>query len=198
MIKTGIFGGAFNPPHIGHAAIAKEAAEYLKLRKLMIIPSFESPHKHTKLMPFDDRAEMCRLTFENISDSCETEICDIERRMGGVSYTINTIRELKRLYPDRELYLIIGSDMLFSFRDWFKYESILKECKVVAVPRSGDSMTDMMEFAAEIGRIRVMPANIPGVSSTEIRERIVKGEPLTGLVTEKTAEYIAANGLYKE
>lgn len=197
MIKTGIFGGAFNPPHVGHAAIAREAADYLKLRRLLVIPSFESPHKQTKLMPFEDRAEMCRRAFSDIGGKCEVEICDIERRMGGVSYTINTIRELKKIYPDSEFYLIIGSDMLFTFREWFRYESILKECRVCAVPRSGDSMTDMMEFATEMGRVRVIPADIPGVSSTEIRERIAQGQSLEGLVSESVAEYIAEKGLYK-
>ena len=200
MIKTGIFGGAFNPPHEGHIAIAKEAANNLNLRKLLIIPSFESPHKSTKLMPFDDRAEMCRRAFEGVTYhcGCTVEVSDIERRMGGVSYTINTIRELKRTRPGEEFYLIIGSDMLFSFRDWFKYESILKECKVVAVPREGDDMSEMMEFASEIGRIKIMPAVIPGVSSTEIRERLKNGEPVEGLVSDKVSEYISEKGLYKD
>ncbi len=197
IIKTGIFGGAFNPVHNGHVNVAREAVSQLKLRKLIIIPTFESPHKNTKLAPFDERAEMCRLAFSGISDKCEVSVSDIERQMGGVSYTINTLRELKRRYPDNQFFLLIGGDMLFSFREWFKYESILKECKVCAVARGGDNLTDMMEFANEIGRVKILPANIVDVSSTEIREKIAGSEDIGELVPEKVAGYISEHGLYR-
>lgn len=197
MIKTGIFGGAFNPVHNGHVNLAKEAIEQLKLRRLLIIPTFESPHKDTKLLPFDERAEMCRLAFEGISDKCGIEISDIEREMGGVSYTINTIRELARRFPGEQFYLLIGGDMLYSFKEWYKYESILKESKVCAVARGGDSFTDMLEFAAEMGRVKVLPTNVIDVSSTEIRQKIAEGADISELVPQKAAEYIAANDLYR-
>lgn len=197
IIKTGIFGGAFNPVHNGHVNVAREAVSQLKLRKLMIIPTFESPHKNTKLAPFDERAEMCRLAFSGISDKCEISVSDIERQMGGVSYTINTLRELKRRYPDNQFFLLIGGDMLFSFREWFKYESILKECKVCAVARGGDNLTDMMEFANEIGRVKILPSDIVDVSSTEIREKIAGSEDIGELVPEKVAGYISEHGLYR-
>lgn len=197
MIKTGIFGGAFNPVHNGHVNLAKEAIEQLKLRRLLIIPTFESPHKATKLLPFDERAEMCRLAFEGISEKCSVEISDIERQMGGVSYTINTIRELAKQCKDSQFYLLIGGDMLFSFKEWYKYESILKESKVCAVARGGDSFTDMLEFAAEMGRVKVLPTNVVDVSSTEIREKIVAGADISELVPRTVAEYIAANNLYR-
>ncbi len=169
----------------------------MKLRKLIIIPTFESPHKNTKLAPFDERAEMCRLAFSGISDKCEVSVSDIERQMGGVSYTINTLRELKRRYPDEQFFLLIGGDMLFSFREWFKYESILKECKVCAVARGGDNLTDMMEFANEIGRVKILPSDIVDVSSTKIREKIAGSEDIGGLVPEKVAGYISEHGLYR-
>lgn len=197
MIKTGIFGGAFNPVHNGHVNLAKEAIEQLKLRRLLIIPTFESPHKATKLLSFETRAEMCRLAFEGISDKCEVTVSDIERQMGGVSYTINTIRELSKRLPGEQLFLLIGGDMLFSFREWYKYESILKESKVCAVARGGDSFTDMLEFAAEMGRVKVLPTNIVDVSSTEIREKLAAGADISELVPQKVAEYIAENDLYR-
>ena len=197
MIKTGIFGGAFNPVHNGHVNLAKEAIEQLKLRRLLIIPTFESPHKATKLLRFETRAEMCRLAFESISDKCEVTVSDIERQMGGVSYTINTIRELSKRLPGEQLFLLIGGDMLFSFREWYKYENILKESKVCAVARGGDSFTDMLEFAAEMGRVKVLPTNIVDVSSTEIREKLAAGADISQLVPQKVAEYIAKNDLYR-
>ncbi len=197
MIKTGIFGGAFNPVHNGHVNLAKEAIEQLKLRKLLVIPTFESPHKATKLLSFDERTEMCRRAFENISDKCEVTVSDIERKMGGVSYTINTIRELAKQSRDEQFYLLIGGDMLFSFHEWYKYESILKESKVCAVARGGDNCTDMLEFAAEMGRVKVLPTNVVDVSSTEVRRKIAEGADISELVPQNVAEYIAENDLYR-
>ncbi len=197
MIKTGIFGGAFNPPHKGHINLAKEAIEQLKLRKLLIIPTFESPHKATKLAPFDERAEMCRRAFSGISDKCEVEICEIERELGGISYTINTLRALKKRYTDARFFLLIGGDMLFSFTEWYKYESILKECEVCAAARGGDSFSEMLEYATEVGHIKVLPTNVVDISSTEIREKIQKGEDTSEWITEDVRGYIEEKGLYR-
>lgn len=197
MIKTGIFGGAFNPPHKGHINLAKEAIEQLKLRKLLIIPTFESPHKATKLAPFDERAEMCRRAFLGISDKCEVEICEIEQELGGISYTINTLRALKKRYDDARFFLLIGGDMLFSFTEWYKYESILKECEVCAAARGGDNFSEMLEYATEVGRIKVLPTNVVDISSTEIREKIQKGEDASEWITEDVRGYIEEKGLYR-
>lgn len=200
--KTGIFGGAFDPVHNGHVHLAKEAISQLKLRRLLIIPTYESPHKNTKLLPFEQRAEMCRLAFSGIGEgythgNCIIEISDIEQKMGGISYTINTLRELKKLYPDERFYLIIGGDMLFSFTKWYKYESILKEATVCAAARGGDNFADMLEYANEVGRIKVMPTEAVDISSTEIRERLKNNESISGLVPESVEKYIAENGLFK-
>ena len=195
MIKTGIFGGAFNPVHNGHVRLAEEAVKQLKLKRLLIIPTFDSPHKQTVLAPFDDRAEMCRRAFSHIEGA---EICDIERRLGGKSFTINTVRALRDEQPDAQFYLLIGGDMLFSFDQWYKYESLLKETKVCAVARDNDSFVDMMEFANEMGRVRVLPTKAVEVSSTDIRERTAQGADISGLVPAAVAEYIAQNGLYSE
>lgn len=184
--------------HNGHVNLAREAVSQLKLRRLIIIPTFESPHKNTKLLPFDDRAEMCRMAFSDISEKCATEVSDIERRMGGVSYTINTLRELKREYPKEQFFLLIGGDMLFSFQKWFKYESILNECKVCALARGGDSFAEMMEFANEMGRVKVLPSNVVDISSTEIREKVGNFEDISGLVPKKVAEYISEHKFFTE
>lgn len=195
MTKTGIFGGAFNPVHNGHVRLAEEAAKQLKLKKLLIIPTFVSPHKNTTLAPFEDRMEMCRRAFSHIEGA---EICDIEKRLGGTSYTINTVRALKSERPDEQFFLLIGGDMLFSFGEWYKYESLLKETKVCAVARDNDSLVDMMEFANEMGRVRVLPTKAVEVSSTEIREKAARGGDISQLVPKAAAEYIAEKGLYTE
>ncbi|MDE6732566.1 MAG: nicotinate (nicotinamide) nucleotide adenylyltransferase [Oscillospiraceae bacterium] len=200
QIKTGIFGGAFNPPHNGHINLAREAIEQLNLRRLLIIPTFESPHKATKLAPFEQREEMCRRAFLPLDGSgkcdCRIEISDIEREMGGVSYTINTIRELAKRFPGERFYLLIGGDMLFSFKEWYKYESVLKESTVCAIAREEDSFTDMVEFANQIGRVKVIPTSVVDVSSTRIREAISSGGDITELVPQSVAEYIAENNVF--
>ena len=197
MIKTGIFGGAFNPPHNGHVNLAKEAIEYLKLRKLLIIPTYESPHKSTGLAPFEDRVEMCRRAFSGISDKCEVEVSEIERELGGVSYTINTVRALRSRYTDARFYLLIGGDMLYSFTEWYKYESLLKETEVCAAARGGDSFTDMLEYATEVGRIKVMPSAVVDISSTAVRGSIAKNEDVSELISGDVRRYIDEKGLYR-
>lgn len=201
-VKTGIFGGAFNPPHNGHVNLALEAVKQLNLRRLIIIPTFESPHKTTKLAPFEQRMEMCARAFPEVLEygkgmKCEIEICDIERHMGGVSYTINTVRELKNQKPGCRFFLLIGGDMLYSFNKWFKYESLLKECQVCAAARGGDNYADMLEFANEMGRIKVLPIDIVDVSSTQVREAVAEGGDISAFVPKAVADYIAENGLYK-
>ena len=124
------------------------------------------------------------------------EVSDIEREMGGVSYTINTLRELAKRRPDERFYLLIGGDMLFSFEKWVRYESILKEATVCAIARGGDSYSDMVEFANRMGRVKVLPTNAVDVSSTEIRGRIARGEDISELVPGGVAEYIAERRLF--
>ena len=192
--KTGIFGGAFNPVHIGHVRLAEEAVKQLKLRRLLIIPTYVSPHKHTELAPYEDRAEMCRRAFGHIPGA---EVSDIEVRLGGTSYTINTVRALKDLYPDEQFFLLIGGDMLFSFDQWFKYESLLKETKVCAVARDSDSLVDMMEYANELGRIKVLPTQAVEMSSTAVRQTVAEGGDISGMVPAGAAEYIREKGLYR-
>ncbi len=192
--KTGIFGGAFNPVHNGHVRLAEEAVKQLKLRRLLIIPTYVSPHKHTELLPYEDRAEMCRRAFGHIPGA---EVSDIEVRLGGTSYTINTVRALKQLYPDEQFFLLIGADMLFSFDKWYKYESLLKETKVCAAARDSDSFADMMEYANELGRIKVMPTQAIELSSTQVRSIAQQGGDITGMVPQGVAEYISEKGLYR-
>lgn len=200
QIKTGIFGGAFNPPHNGHVNLAREAIGQLNLRRLLIIPTFESPHKATRLAPFEQREEMCKRAFMQLDGAgncdCRIEVSRIEQEMGGVSYTINTIRELAKRCPNERFFLLIGGDMLFSFREWYKYESLLKESTVVAAAREEDCFTDMVEFANQIGRVKVIPTSVVDVSSTRIREAAASGGDVSEFVPKSVAEYITENKLY--
>lgn len=191
--RVGIFGGAFDPPHLGHIRLADLCSERLGLEELLIVPSYHSPHKPTPLTDYEDRLEMCRLAFTKKIYS----VSDIERRLGGIGYSIDMLRSVKPLYQKgTKFFLIIGSDMLFSFKEWFKYESILKECTVVAAAREEDSYTDMCEFAAELGRVRVLNLPVTELSSTEIRERVKRGEDTREQLPRAVYEYIKEGKIY--
>ncbi len=195
MSKVGIFGGTFDPVHIGHVELAKQAAKELKLTETLVIPTGESPFKDKTGASFRQRFEMVQLAFEG-SDGFA--VSDIEKKLGGKSYTINTIRALKEIYPQKtEFYLIIGGDQLFSLEKWFRYEAILKETHVVAVTREGISYTDMAEYANEIGRVKVLNLTVPDVSSTQIRDMIKSGKDTEGLLCPAVLDYIMKEGLYR-
>lgn len=194
MKRVGIFGGAFDPPHLGHERLAALCCERLGLEELLIVPTFRSPHKPTPLTDYEHRLGMCRAAFTKKIHT----VSDIERQLGGEGYTFTMLRRLKELYPKgTKFFLIIGGDMLFAFGKWYRYESILKECTVVAAAREEDSYSDMLEYAAELGHIKVLNLPVTELSSTEIRERLRKGENAEGSVSERVWRYIEDKGLYK-
>ncbi len=193
MKRVGIFGGAFDPPHIGHERLAALCCERLGLEELLIVPTFRSPHKPTPLTDYEHRLNMCRAVFNKKIYT----VSDMERQIDGEGYTITLIRRLKDVYPkDTKFFLIIGGDMLFSFEKWYKYESILKECSVTAAAREDDSYADMLEYAAELGRIKVLNLPVTDISSTEIREKLKKVESVEGLLSQAVSGYIKEHCLY--
>ena len=195
MSKVGIFGGAFDPIHSGHVEMAVLAKKELKLSEMLIIPTANPPFGKKCSAPFSDRAEMAGLAFEGIDGFA---VSDIEKKISGKSYTINTLRALKEIYPQgTDFWLIIGGDQLFEIERWFRYEAILKECHVAAVTRDGVSYADMQEYANELGRVRVLNLPIPAVSSTEVREKLLNGESTAGLIPDAVAKYIGDRGLYR-
>lgn len=195
MMKIGIFGGTFNPPHKGHVRLAREAAEKLGFDKMLIIPSCIPPHKIPgKLASGGERLEMCRLAFEGSL----FEISSMELDRGSKSYTVETLRELKKTYPDAVLYFIIGSDMLATFNQWYCWEEILELAFICAASREKGFEPDLSEYTAE-QRKRFILLDIEPfeVSSTQLR-RIIAREAETDLLDEKVRQYIEANGLYDD
>ncbi len=196
MSKVGIFGGSFNPIHKGHTDLARAACKLLKLNEMLIIPTAQSPHKKTSEISFDDRMEMCRIAFK---DDEKFVVSDIERELGGTSYTINTVRALKERYPkNTEFYLIIGGDMLFYFDKWYRHEALLKECHVVAAARENDCYADMLDYANDMGRIKVLNLPVVEISSTELREKLKNGEATGDMIDENVKAYISERGLYRD
>ncbi len=166
-------------------------AETVGLEKLIVIPSCIPPHKLAcELASGEQRLEMCRLAF----DGMNCEISDIELKRSGKSYTVETLRELKKQFPDDELFFIVGSDMLESFQRWYCWEEILSLAVICAASRENGFEPDWNGYTAEQrNRFVFVVADPLEVSSTELR----KGEK-TDLLDPAVAEYIEANGLYSD
>ena len=195
MMKIGIFGGTFNPPHKGHTRLAREASRILGLDRMMIIPSCIPPHKIPgKLASGEDRLEMCRIAF---SDSFY-EVSSTELERGSKSYTVETLRELKKIYPEDELYFIIGSDMLSTFTKWYCWEEILELAYICAASREKGFEPDLSVYTEEQkSRFILLDVEPFEVSSTQLR-RIVAKEGQTDLLDEKVRQYIEDNDLYDD
>ncbi len=193
--KIGVFGGTFNPPHLGHVRLAKEAAEKIGAEKVLIIPSCIPPHKMPgKLASGDERMQMCRLAFEDEL----FEVSSIELDRGDKSYTVETLRELKKIYPDSELYFIFGSDMLETFTQWYKWEEILTLATICAASRERGFKADLSVYTPE-QRERIIFLEIEPleVSSTQIRVEIAKNS-IPEFMNSKVLEFIEKNGLYDD
>jgi len=199
MDRIGVFGGTFNPPHLGHLKLVSEIADRLHLDKVLIIPTFLPPHKITKdLASGEDRLQMCRLTFGKDS-RFQVSAMEIER--GGKSYTFETLSELKREYPHSELFLIIGSDMLLTFEKWRRYEDILNLCTVCAAERDNEQ-NPIKKFGVPKlfeGHNLILAEFSPiNISSSRIREMIESSQDISGFVTQEVKRYIARRKLYIE
>ncbi len=188
------FGGTFNPPHNGHVRLAKAAADELKLDKLLVIPSCIPPHKiAAKLADGQERLEMCRLAF---GGDPRLEVSPMELERGSRSYTVETLRELKALYPDSELYFIVGSDMLESFDKWYLWQEILSLSVLCAASREEGYSPDLSRFGKLAERIKIITLDPLEVSSTQIRNSA--GEVSSELLDPKVAAYIREHGLYDD
>lgn len=200
-MRIGIFGGTFNPPHYGHLRLAEEMKNAASLDKILIIPTSTPPHKESSELACEaDRLEMCRMMFNREY----FEISDIEVRRKGKSYSIDTVTELKKIYPDDELYLIIGSDMLLSFHKWYRFEDILKNVTLcVATREDGISCQELMSYAVNTLKLKadelfISPRAAFVCSSTQVRRKITAGEDTASVLPQKIRDYIMENNLYND
>ncbi len=204
-MKIGIYGGAFNPPHLGHITAARAVSGLLKLDKLLIIPTGRPPHK--TLPPgspsSDQRLEMTRLAMEETGLGDRAEVLDLEVRREGSSYTSDTLALLREQYPEDELWLLVGTDMFLTLHTWHEPERILSLAGVAAFGRSEADSQAL--FSAQRDRLcrrfpqaRIFTLSIPGVvdvSSTDLRERLAGGEG-GALLAPAVYGYILREGLY--
>jgi nicotinate-nucleotide adenylyltransferase len=190
----GVLGGTFDPIHMGHLVLTEQVREKFQLERVIFIPSASPPHKtEQKLSLAEDRFEMTKLALEG---SPFFFVSDIELKREGLSYTVETLRELKELYKDSEIYFLTGSDVLNEITTWKDPEEIYKLAKIVIGVRPGFDKFDPENHFAKKSII----INITGIdiSSTQIREKVRKGESIKYLVPSKVEEYIRKRNLYKK
>jgi nicotinate-nucleotide adenylyltransferase len=196
-MKTGIFGGSFNPVHKGHIHLADSIMQEFGLDRIFFVPSGISPHRSSaEYASGEDRAEMLRLACKGHTG---LEVCDYELKSDRVSYSVYTVRHFRKLYPEDELYMLIGSDMLMCFDKWYKFGEILENVKLAVVSRENGDMEKLMRKAEELsryGRIFISSAKPITVSSTEIRKKIEKNSDLTCYLDENVVQYIRLRKLY--
>jgi nicotinate-nucleotide adenylyltransferase len=200
MKRMAIFGGTFNPIHNGHIYLIRAFADLLNTDRVFTVVTNVPPHKqHSDLARNEQRLEMCRLARE---DEPRIEPCDIELRRAGKSYTCDTLRELQEQNPDAELYFLMGADMFLTLKHWRNPEEIFRYATICASPRDQRGVDELRECAKQLhsmgARTIIEAMTPPEISSTEIRERVARGDSLEGLVPRAVEQYILKNGLYRE
>lgn len=199
MERIGIYGGTYNPPHVGHMRAAAHAIEALKLDRLLLIPNNIAPHKQ---MPEDaataqQRMDMLRMSAKGLE---KTEILDLELQRDGKSYTSDTVTQIRKIYPEGELFLMMGTDMFLNFLTWHEYRTISDQVTLAVFYRGErgeqEAVCRQQERLEEMG-IRVVRICNPvtAISSTDLRRMLIFGcaDPY---LCPGVGDYIRAQGLY--
>jgi len=206
-VRLGIFGGTFDPPHVGHLLAASDAIEHLALDRLVFVPVATQPLKTSRTTaPAVDRLAMVRLTAGN-DPRLGTDSVELDR--DGLSYTVDTLREFARRAPSAERFFLVGADVLSTFADWRDPHVVLDLATLAVLTRRADPGAATTGFGRPEGsnegdlsavlaqRSTVVPTRRIDVSSTEIRARVRSGRSIHGFVTDAVAEYIGSHGLYR-
>ena len=183
-MKIVIFGGPFNPPHLGHMAAATAAIDTLNLGKLILIPDHTPPHKALPEHPVSSahRMEMTRIMADRLDRPGIVEASDLEMHRSGKSYTSDTLKRLRELYPSDELWLMVGTDMFLTLQSWHEPEEIMSRAGILTFGRNRDDKREMFErqaqFLAKTYQAAVHIMTLPGlveVCSTDLREQLARG-----------------------
>ena len=198
-MKLGIFGGTFNPLHIGHEEMVRAFLKEVKPDRLLLIPNHLPPHKEAKQLASEaDREQMLRLAFGD-EPACEIDTREFRRK--GKSYTYDTVVSLKDEYPDAQMYLLVGGDSFQNFEKWYRFEDLLQMVTLTAFAREGEK--DLKKTAERYqllygADLLLLPDTITGVSSTEIREKIADGQPVSRLLSPEIRQFLEENQLYRD
>lgn len=190
MQRIGLFGGSFNPVHLGHLLVAQSAREELQLSRLFFVPAAQSPFKPDMVLaPAADRLRLLRLA---LAGQTNCEIDDQEIRRGGVSYSIDTVRDYIRRFAAAQFFYLIGTDHVAQLPKWREAGELARLVEFVVIPRPGQTPAPLPTPF----RGRTLSGYPLGVSSSQIRERVKAGLPIELLVGPAVAEAIRNNRLY--
>ncbi len=199
MKKVAMFGGSFNPVHLGHTGLVARMIEQFGLDKVYVIPTFSTPLKdNTPMLPPLHRLNMCRLAFDGV---LKAEVSDMEILREGKSYTSDTLQNLSNLHPHSELYLIIGADSFMQLPLWHEAQSIFDIATILTVTRDEIDTsllnTTRIEYEQKYNaKIFIVKDPIAPISSTLIRNAIKNKEEYKHLLPVRVSDYIKMNGLY--
>jgi nicotinate-nucleotide adenylyltransferase len=201
--KTILFGGTFDPIHIGHTTVAAEAGEYIGAEEIIIIPSKCSPLKETlPIASDDDRLKMIALS---IADEKKFKLSDYELKKPGPSYTLETIRWFQKEFGgDTSIYWLIGADSIDEMPHWYGIVELIDECSLSVMYRAGCEQPDFAKFISlwGSGRVEKLQRNIIktsliDISSTQIRNRLAAGCDAADMLHPSVADYIRKHDLYR-
>ena len=192
MPARGVFGGSFDPPHVGHLIIAEHIARRRRLDTVMWVPAKNPPHKDPmNLSPAEDRVEMVRLAIEG---NPLFELSTIEMSDDQPPYSVNLLETLQQKYPDDKLYFILGGDSLYELPTWKDYTRLWQLAEICVTPRPGWNI-----FAVDrdiLANVRIVRCPMMNISANWIRELVRRGESIRYLVPEPVREYIMKKKLF--
>ncbi len=203
VAALGVLGGTFNPPHLGHLAVARRALEALRLDLVLLMPARIPPHKPGGEDPgAEHRLRMCRLA---VAGSEGVEACGLEIAREGPSYTVDTLRAIHAGHPHAELTFIVGADIASTLPSWREPGQLLELAGIAVAERAGSGRGPVLDALASIPRgadagptsVRFLEMEPIDVSSSMARRRAAAGEPIDDLVGPAVAAYIREHGLYR-
>lgn len=196
-MRIALYGGSFNPVHLGHKKLARLVIDEFSLDKLIVMPTYSTPLKDNS--DFADsmhRLNMCRIAFSDIN---EVEVSDMEIQRKGNSYTYLTLCSLKEIYLNDDLFLVVGADMFMTLHEWKNPKEIFSLSKVIVINRNSENINleSQKKKLSEMGCQAIIYDNtVYDVSSTEIRKKLRHGKDVSFLLDSQVYEYIKNNNLY--
>jgi nicotinate-nucleotide adenylyltransferase len=202
MERLAIMGGSFDPIHMGHLRMAYAVQQQLAFDKVVFLPAYIPPHKQTRsdFASWEDRLAMVQMAVQNYADFV---VSSLELDRGGISYTYDTVNFLQELWPDAEIYLIIGEDSLTQLFTWYRVQDLLRLVHFVAAERPGyegeEGVARLTKAYGSWAAEKIIHAEVPetAISSTEIRKRLREDKPIRGMVPMAVEQYIYERGLYR-
>ncbi|MBN1596018.1 nicotinate-nucleotide adenylyltransferase [candidate division FCPU426 bacterium] len=198
-VRIGVFGGTFDPIHLGHLRVAEEVAERFRLGRVIFVPAGIPPHRRQPETSSQHRLNMVRCA---ISGNTQFTTSPLEMQRPGKSYTVETLQYLSRLHPKDVFYLIVGADQMVKLRKWYQSEQLFHYCRIIGISRPGTPLDHLQaritaDFPPEhVQNIFLFSVSALDISSTEIRRKIREGRSIRYLVPQKVLQYISLHKLY--